>query len=70
MIFKTFLAKCKRFSLQILFKTGTKFSIFMMKVKMLEKVGQCPQKSDFSAHNYSLFCFLHIMVIKIEIFRR
>jgi hypothetical protein len=37
---------------------------FMVKLKTLEKVGQYTQKSNFSAHKYSLFCFLHIMVIR------
>jgi hypothetical protein len=47
---------------------GHKIYTFMMKVKMLEKVGHYMQKSDFSAHEYSFFCFLHIVVINIEIF--
>jgi hypothetical protein len=47
---------------------GHKMHTFMVKLKTLEKVGEYTQKSDFSAPKYSLFCFLHIVLINIEIF--
>ncbi len=69
MILKTFLATQKAWSSTNI-QDGHKMHTFMVKLKTLEKVGQYTQKSDFSAHKYSLFCFWHIMVIKIEIFGR
>jgi hypothetical protein len=49
---------------------GHNMHTFMGKLKTFEKVGQYTQKSDISTYKYSLFRFLHIMVIKIEIFGR